>query len=71
MYASIVPVGIYLTNNQETCMYIANHSECGCLVIDSLEQFKKYDISVLKHLKAVVLTFALLFQVQRLQNHLL
>jgi len=37
-------------------MYIADHSECSCLVIDSLEQFKKYDLSTLKHLKAVVFT---------------
>jgi long-chain-fatty-acid--CoA ligase ACSBG len=56
MYASVVPVGIYLTNNKETCMYIAKHSECGCLVIDSLEQFKKYDLAELKYLKAVVFT---------------
>ena len=40
-------------------MYIAEHSECSCLVIDSLEQFKKYDLSLLKNLKAVVFTCAL------------
>ena len=54
MYACVIPVGIYLTNNSETCMYIADHSECGCLVIDNIEQFKKYDLSQMKHLKAVV-----------------
>ncbi len=37
-------------------MYIAEHSECGCLVIDSIDQFKKYDLSSLKQLKAVVFT---------------
>ena len=52
----MIPVGIYLTNNSETCMYIADHSECSCLVIDSLDQFKKYDLSLLKNLKAVVFT---------------
>lgn len=56
IYAAVVPVGIYLTNNSQTCMYIADHSECGCLVLDSLEQYKKYDFSKLKNLKAVVLT---------------
>ena len=56
IYACVIPVGIYLTNNSQTCMYIADHSECGCLVIDSLEQFKKYDLAVLKNLKAIVFT---------------
>lgn len=54
MYAAVIPVGIYLTNNSQTCMYIANHSECGCLIIDSIEQYRKYDVSALKNLKAVI-----------------
>ena len=55
-YASVVPTGVYLTNNSESCVYIAEHSECGCLVLDSVEQYKKYekDLTKLKHLKAVV-----------------
>jgi long-chain-fatty-acid--CoA ligase ACSBG len=55
-YASVVPTGVYLTNNSETCIYIAEHSECGCLIVDSLEQYQKYEksLSKFKHLKAVV-----------------
>jgi long-chain-fatty-acid--CoA ligase ACSBG len=58
VYACVVPTGIYLTNNSETCVYIAEHSECGCLVVDSLEQYQKYEksLSKLKHMKAVVFT---------------
>jgi len=37
MYACVVPVGVYLTNNSESCRYIANHSECGVIVVDSIE----------------------------------
>lgn len=57
IYACVVPTGIYNTNNAETCMYIAEHSEMGCLVVDSIAQYKKYekDLSRLKHLKAVVI----------------
>lgn len=56
MYACVIPTGIYLTNNSETCVYIADHSECACLIIDSLEQYNKYQESLdkLKNLKAIV-----------------
>ena len=54
IYACTIPVGIYITNNTETCMYIADHSECGCLVVDSVAQYSKYDITALKDLKVVV-----------------
>jgi long-chain-fatty-acid--CoA ligase ACSBG len=56
MYACVIPSGVYLTNNSETCVYIAEHSECGCLVVDSIEQYKKYekDLPKLKSLKAIV-----------------
>jgi long-chain-fatty-acid--CoA ligase ACSBG len=54
IYACIIPVGIYITNNTETCMYIADHSECGCLVVDSIAQYRKYDVSKLPDLKVVV-----------------
>jgi long-chain-fatty-acid--CoA ligase ACSBG len=55
-YACVVPTGVYLTNNSESCVYVAEHSECGCLVLDSVEQFKKYekDLGKLKSLKAIV-----------------
>jgi long-chain-fatty-acid--CoA ligase ACSBG len=56
IYAAVIPTGIYITNNSETCLYIAEHSEAGCLVLDSLEQFNKYakDLNKLKSLKAIV-----------------
>jgi long-chain-fatty-acid--CoA ligase ACSBG len=54
IYACVIPVGIYITNNTETCMYIAEHSECGCLVVDSISQYRKYDVSKLPDLKVVV-----------------
>lgn len=57
IYSCVVPVGIYITNNTESCVYIANHSDCGVLVVDSIEQYKKYEtkLSELKRLKAVVI----------------
>jgi long-chain-fatty-acid--CoA ligase ACSBG len=56
IFGCVVPTGIYLTNNTETCVYIAEHSEAGCLVVDTIEQYKKYEASLnkLKSLKAVV-----------------
>ncbi len=56
IHACVVPVGIYNTNNSETCIYIGEHSEVGCLVLDSLVQFRKYekDLARLKYLKAIV-----------------
>ena len=56
IYACVVPVGVYITNNSETCTYIAEHSECGILVVDSVAQYKKYenDLAKLPDLKVVV-----------------
>lgn len=56
MYSCVIPSGIYLTNNSETCSYIAEHSECALLVLDSLAQYKKYEpyLDKLKNLKAIV-----------------
>lgn len=28
IFGHYLPIGIYTTNNSETCEYIANHSEC-------------------------------------------
>ena len=57
IYASVIPCGIYNTNNTETCVYIAHHSNCGVLVCDSIEQFKKYEnhLGEFKQLKAIVI----------------
>jgi long-chain-fatty-acid--CoA ligase ACSBG len=56
MFACVPPVGIYPTSSSDTCVYIADHSECSCLVLDSLANFRKYenDIKRLKNLKAIV-----------------
>lgn len=56
IYACVIPTGIYPTNNSETCVYIAEHSECACLVLDSVTQFRKYEkhLHKLKNLKAIV-----------------
>ena len=57
IYSCVIPVGIYLTNNTEACLYIAQHSDCGILCLDSVEQFRKYEknLSELKRLKAIVI----------------
>jgi long-chain-fatty-acid--CoA ligase ACSBG len=56
MFACVPPVGVYPTSSSENCLYIAEHSECACLVLDSLENFKKYELNLkkLKNLKAIV-----------------
>jgi long-chain-fatty-acid--CoA ligase ACSBG len=56
MYSCVPPVGVYPTNSSDACLYIAEHSECGCLILDSLNNFKKYekDLKRLKYLKAIV-----------------
>jgi long-chain-fatty-acid--CoA ligase ACSBG len=57
MYSCVIPVGIYPTNNSETCLYIAEHSNCACLVLSSIFQYKKYQRSIIKitSLKCVVI----------------
>ncbi len=56
MYACVPPVGVYPTISSESAIYIAEHSECGCIVLDSLTNFKKYekDLKKLKYLKAII-----------------
>ena len=41
MYNCIVS-GVYPTNNAEACLYQAEHSEAELVVVDSIEQLKKY-----------------------------
>lgn len=57
MYACVIPVGVYLTNNTDSCMYICQHSECGILCVDSLQQFQKYEkhLGDMKTVKAIVI----------------
>ena len=59
IYACAPPVGIYLTNNSEACGYVTEHSACGVLVVDSEEQYHKYDkiLGKLKSLKAIILAY--------------
>ena len=51
-----VASGVYPTNNAEACLYQADHSEAELIVVDSVEQLKKY-VSILPKLpniKAIV-----------------
>ena len=56
IYACVIPVGIYNTFNSETCLYIAEHSDAACIVLDSLIQYRKYEKNLykLKSLKAII-----------------
>lgn len=48
--------GVYPTNTAEACLYQAEHSEAEVLVVDSVEQLKKYEINLhkLPNIKAIV-----------------
>jgi len=48
--------GVYPTNNAEACFYQADHSEAELIVVDSVEQLKKYEVNLhrLPHIKAIV-----------------
>jgi long-subunit acyl-CoA synthetase (AMP-forming) len=52
-----VPVGIYQTNNSESCFYISDHSKGELLVIENNQQLEKYVeiIKKLPSLKAIVM----------------
>ena len=56
MYACVPPVGVYPTSSTDACVYMAENSECACLVLDGMIQFRKYekDLKKLKQLKVVV-----------------
>lgn len=55
LYNSIVS-GVYPTNNAEACLYQAEHSEAEVIVVDSIEQLKKYEVNFhkLPNIKAIV-----------------
>lgn len=42
IFARCLPVGIYTTNSEGSCAYIAEHSECKVVVAENLELAKKY-----------------------------
>lgn len=48
--------GVYPTNNAEACFYQADHSEAELIVVDSVEQLKKYEVNLhrLPNIKAIV-----------------
>lgn len=56
MYNCIVS-GVYPTNNAEACLYQADHSEAELVVVDSIEQLKKFEVNFhkLPNIKAVVI----------------
>jgi len=56
IFACIPPVGIYPTNNPEISVLITESSNCGCLVLDDILQYRKYekDLKKLKNLKVII-----------------
>lgn len=42
IFARCIPVGIYTTNSQPTCEYIANHSEARIVLAENRELAQKY-----------------------------
>jgi long-subunit acyl-CoA synthetase (AMP-forming) len=48
--------GVYPTNTAEACLYQAEHSEAEVIVVDSVEQLKKYEVNLhkLPNIKAIV-----------------
>ena len=55
--ANMVASGVYPTNTAEACFYQAEHSEAELIVVDSIEQLKKYEINLhkLPNLKFIVI----------------
>jgi long-chain-fatty-acid--CoA ligase ACSBG len=48
--------GVYPTNTAEACFYQADHSEAECIVVDSIESLKKFEVNLhkLPNIKAIV-----------------
>jgi len=59
--------GVYPTNNAEACLYQADHSEAELIVVDSVEQLKKYEVNLhkLPNIKAIVV-----YTLEKLPNEL-
>ena len=49
--------GVYPTNNADACLYQAEHSEAEVIVVDSMDQAKKYEkyFKKLPNIKAIVI----------------
>lgn len=54
--SNCIASGVYPTNNAEACLYQADHSEAELIVVDSIEQLKKYEVNFhkLPNIKAIV-----------------
>ncbi len=55
--SNCVASGVYPTNNAEACFYQADHSDAGLVVVDSIDQLKKYhsQLNKLPNVKAIVI----------------
>jgi long-chain-fatty-acid--CoA ligase ACSBG len=67
LFSNCIISGIYPTNTPEACFYQTDHSEAELVVVDSIEQLKKYEVNMhrLPRLKAIVV-----YMVERLPNDL-
>jgi long-chain-fatty-acid--CoA ligase ACSBG len=53
--ANCVTTGVYTTNAPDACIYQADHSESEVIVCETNEMAKRYDLSKLPRVKAVVI----------------
>lgn len=55
-FYNCISSGVYPTNNAEACFYQADHSEAELIVVDSMDQLKKYEANLhrLPNIKAIV-----------------
>lgn len=42
LFARCLPIGIYTTNNKQTCEYIAKHSEARIIIAENREYASRY-----------------------------
>lgn len=56
LFANCVSTGSYITNLPEACLYQAQNSNCEIVLVDSIEQLKKYQVNLhqLPNIKAIV-----------------
>ena len=48
IHYNCISSGVYPTNNAEACLYQAEHSKCELVVVDSIDQLKKYHVNWVK-----------------------
>jgi long-subunit acyl-CoA synthetase (AMP-forming) len=56
VFANCIGSGVYPTNNADACYYQADHSEAELIVVDSIEQLKKYEANLhrLPNIKGII-----------------